>query len=200
MRLPLLVLGVEQRLQLPPLLAELVVLAPDLHLLELAQRAEPHIEDGLGLHVGELERLHQRGLRLVLHADDFDDLVDVEIDDEIAVEHLERCSILARRNFERRTSTTWRWSSHSRKTWRKPSTSGTCAAAQHVHVEREAHLELGQLEQLSISRTGSTLRLLGSSTSRTSSADSSRTSASSGSFFWISSSAMRSTSCAFGTW
>ena len=61
----------------------------DLHLLELAQVAQPHVEDGVGLHVGELEGLHQDGLRLVLLADDLDHLVEVEIGDEIAAEHFE---------------------------------------------------------------------------------------------------------------
>ena len=65
------------------------MLAPDLHLLELAQRAEPHVEDGLGLDLGELEGAHQRRLRLLLLADDFDYLVEVEIDDQIAFEHFE---------------------------------------------------------------------------------------------------------------
>ena len=65
------------------------VLAPDLHLLELAQGAQPHVEDRLGLHVGELEALHQDGLRLVLVADDADHLVEVEIGDQVAVEHLQ---------------------------------------------------------------------------------------------------------------
>ena len=58
--LPLLVLGGEQRLQLFPLLGQGVVLAPDLHLLELAQGAEPHIEDRLGLHLGELGKPSSR--------------------------------------------------------------------------------------------------------------------------------------------
>ena len=47
-------------------LGELVVLALDLELLELAEAAEAHVEDRLGLDVGELEPLHQHRLRLVL--------------------------------------------------------------------------------------------------------------------------------------
>ena len=88
-RLPLLLLGAEQRLELLALVAQLLVLLADLHLLELAQIAQPHVEDGVGLHVGELEGLHQDGLRLVLVADDLDDLVEVEIGDQIAAEHFE---------------------------------------------------------------------------------------------------------------
>jgi hypothetical protein len=58
------------------------VLLADLHLLELAQRAQPHVEDGFGLRVGEREAGHQHRLRLVLLADDADHLVEVEIGDE----------------------------------------------------------------------------------------------------------------------
>ena len=61
----------------------------DLHLLELAQVAQPHVEDGVGLHLGQLEGPHQHGLGLVLGADDLDDLVEVEIGDQIAAQHLQ---------------------------------------------------------------------------------------------------------------
>ena len=147
MRLPLLVLGGEQRLQLFPLLGQLVVLAPDLHLLELAQRAQPHIEDRLGLHVGELERLHQRRLRLVLLADDFDDLVDVEIDDEIAVEHLEPMVDLGEAEFRAADQHLLAMVEPFAQDLAQAQHVRHLPAAQHVHVERNARLELGQLEQ-----------------------------------------------------
>ena len=94
-RLPLLLLGADQLLDVGLLLAQLLVLALDLHLLELAQVAQPHVEDGVGLHVGELERLHQDGLGLVLVADDLDDLVEVEIGDQEAAQHFEAMLDLA---------------------------------------------------------------------------------------------------------
>ena len=72
-----------------PSLVSVRMLAPDLELLELAEAAEPHVEDRLGLHVRQLEALHQDRLRLVLGPDDADHLVEVEIGDEVAVEHLE---------------------------------------------------------------------------------------------------------------
>ena len=68
---------------------KILVLLADLHLFEPAQIAQPHIEDGVGLDVGQLEGLHQHGLRLVLLADDLDDLVEIEIGDEIAAQHFE---------------------------------------------------------------------------------------------------------------
>src|SRR5207253_5339853 len=83
-RLPLLLLGLDQLFERFLLGAKLLVLLADLHLLELAQVAQPHVEDRVGLHVGQLERLHQHRLRLVLVADDLDDTIEVEIRDQIA--------------------------------------------------------------------------------------------------------------------
>ena len=124
------------------------MLAPELHLLELAQSTKPHIEDGLGLNLGELESAHQRGLWLVLLADDFDDLVDVEIDNEIAVEHLEPVVDLGQAEFgaadENDLAVVEPFAQHLAQAQHVRH----LAAAQHVHVERHARLELGQLEHL----------------------------------------------------
>ena len=62
------------------------MLLADLHLLELAQAAQAHVQDRLGLHVGQGEPLDQARLGLFFLADDTDDLVEVEIDQQIAVE------------------------------------------------------------------------------------------------------------------
>ena len=138
----------EQRLQLFPLLGQGVVLAPDLHLLELAQGAEPHIEDRLGLHLGELERLHQGRLRLILLADDFDDLVDVEIDDQEAVEHLEPVVDLAEAMLRAADQHLQAVVEPFAQDLAKAQHVRHLAAGQHIHVERHARLELGQLEHL----------------------------------------------------
>src|SRR3981081_4454775 len=68
---PLLALGAEQRLDALQLAAQVLVLGADLEFLELAQRPQPHIEDGVGLDLRELERFYQCRLWLVLGADDF---------------------------------------------------------------------------------------------------------------------------------
>jgi len=68
---PLLGLGAEDALDALQLAAEVLVLGADLEFLELAQTAQPHIEDGVGLDLRQLERLDQRRLRLILGADDF---------------------------------------------------------------------------------------------------------------------------------
>ena len=171
------------------------------NLLELAQGAQPHVEDRLGLDVGQREARHHHLLRLVLLADDADHLVEVEIGDQVAAEDFQPLLDLGRAGcFERRTSTSLRWSSHSCSTSFSDSTFGTLPARQHVHVEREAGLELGQLEQRFHQQRRD--RRCGSSasrTTRTSSALSSRTSSSSGSLRAISSSAIFSISRAFCT-
>ena len=119
----------------------------DFHLFQPAQIAQPHVEDGLGLDVGELERLHQHRLRLILGADDLDDLVEVEIGDEIAAQDFEPMLDLiepvarapqqhlapVRQPFAQRFG--------------KADDFGDAAAHQHVHVERHAAFELGELEQ-----------------------------------------------------
>jgi hypothetical protein len=87
--LPLLRLGREQRVDALELVTEVLVLGADLHFLELAQAPEPHVEDGFDLYLGELERLHQRRLRLILGTDDPDHLVDVQIGDQEAAENFE---------------------------------------------------------------------------------------------------------------
>ena len=62
------------------------MLLADLHLLKLAQAAQAHVQDRLGLHVGQGEPLDQARLGLFFLADDADNLVEVEIDQQIAVE------------------------------------------------------------------------------------------------------------------
>ena len=61
----------------------------DGNFFELAQGPEPHIEDRFGLIVGQVPALHEYFLGLILLADDLDNLIEVEIDDHIAGQHLE---------------------------------------------------------------------------------------------------------------
>ena len=130
----------------------------------------------------QLEGAHHLGLGLVLLADDPDHLVEVEIGHEVAAEHLQavpRSSPAGWR--ERRIST----SGDGRGRPAAPRAGSSRAArprVQHVQVERQADLELGQAEQLLHQQLGGHVAALGTRTSRTRSADSSRTSASSGSF------------------
>ena len=79
---PLLVVRAQQFDQRLALLRQFPVLGLDLDLFELAQRPQPHIEDRLGLHIGQVEPRDHHGLRLILVADDADHLVEIEIGDQ----------------------------------------------------------------------------------------------------------------------
>jgi hypothetical protein len=124
-----------------------VALGADLHLLELAQVAQAHVEDRLGLHVGERELGHQHGLGLVLVADDLDDAVEVEIGDEQPAQHLEPRVDLAqpvpRAPLQHLAPVVEEGPQHlaQRRDLRH------LAVDQHVHVEREPGLEVGEPEQ-----------------------------------------------------
>ncbi len=65
------------------------MLLADLHLLEPAQRPQAHVQDSLCLRIGQRKPLHQPRLRMLLFADDRDHLVKIEIDEQIAVQHLQ---------------------------------------------------------------------------------------------------------------
>ena len=144
---PLQVVRFEQRLQLAPLLAQAVVLGLDLDFLELAQRPEAHVEDGFRLHVAELENPHQLGLRLILLADDADHLVEVQVGDEVAAQHLEPVldvldAMLGAAD-EHDLAVVEPLGQHvaDREHVRH------LPLREHVHIEGHAHLELGELEQ-----------------------------------------------------
>ena len=188
-----------QRFDLLKFLAQRLVLAADFHLLQLAQIAQPHVENGVGLHVGELELLHQDGLRLVLAPDDLDHLVEVEIGDEIAAEHLQAMLDLRQPEFGAAHQHVAAMVEPFAQGFGEAEHPRDAALHQHVHVERDAAFELGELEQQLHQNSASTVRARGSITSRRSSANSSRTSATSGSFFSLIRSASLSTSRDFCT-
>ncbi len=86
--------GAEDLLQLVPLGGERLLLGADLHLLQPRQLPQLGVQHVVGLHLGEIETLHEHRPGLVLGADDADHLVDVEVGDEQpfqkvqAVQHL----------------------------------------------------------------------------------------------------------------
>ncbi len=124
------------------------MLGADLDLLQLAQGAQPHVEDRLGLHVGELEPRDQLGLGLVLIADDADHLIEVEIGDQIAAEHLEPVVDLPEAMLGAPLQHHLAMLQPFGQRLGKPHHHRHLAAAEHVHVERNAHFQLGQAEEL----------------------------------------------------
>ena len=93
-----------------------------------------------------------------------------------------RASILPSRKRARRTSTSRRWSRKACSAAFSPITPRRAAASSTFMLTGKRVSRSESLNRLSISTSGSTLRDLGSSTRRTSSANSSRTSPSSGAF------------------
>ena len=144
---PLLGLGAEQRLDALQLAAKILVLGADLEFLELAQRAQPHVEDGVGLDLRELERLDQRRLRLILGADDLDHLVDVQIGDQIAAEHFEPVLDLLLAIVGAAQQHVAQMVEPFAQAFGKAEHLGDAALDQHVEVQRNPAFQLGQPEQ-----------------------------------------------------
>jgi hypothetical protein len=145
--LPLLVGRAEQPLNCLKLLAQRLVLAADFHLLQLAQIAQAHVEDGVGLHVRELELLHQDRLGLVLAPDDLDHLVEVEIGDQIAAQHLQAMLDLRQPVFRAAHQHVAAVVEPFAQSFGEAEHPRDAALHQHVHVERDAAFKLGELEQ-----------------------------------------------------
>ena len=95
------------------------------------------------------KRAHHHRLRLVLLADDADHLVEVEIGDQIAAEHFQPLGRSRRAgSCERRTSTSWRWSSHSLQHLASATArSAPCPRDSTFMLSGKRAFELGQLEQ-----------------------------------------------------
>jgi hypothetical protein len=98
------------------------------------------------LHLGQLEFADQLGLRLILEADDADDLVEVEVGDQVPVEHLEPVLDLlepelgaADQNIDAMLEPLAEHVAQGEYVRDLP-------GGEHVHVEAEADLELGELE------------------------------------------------------
>ena len=88
-RLPPAVLVANQAAQAFAFLGQFGVLVSDFLFLQLAELPQAHVQDRFGLDVGQLEGLHHLLFRLVLGADDLDDLVQVQVRDQKPFEHLE---------------------------------------------------------------------------------------------------------------
>ena len=127
---------------------ERVELLADLDLLEPAQGAQPHVEDRLGLHLGQVPAGHHLGLRVVALADDADHLVEIDIDDDLAAQDLhaagDRGETVAAAPLQHDPAMVEKGLQrllqvhHPRHAER----------VEHIEVERHPDFELGQPEQL----------------------------------------------------
>ena len=72
-----------------PFAGELVLLAADFHFLELGEVSQSQIQDCLSLQIAKFESFHEDRFRLVLFTDNRDDLVDVEVGNQQAVQDMQ---------------------------------------------------------------------------------------------------------------
>ncbi len=139
--------ALDQRRQLGTLPGQRSPLLGNLQLLELAQAAQPHVEDRLGLPVAQPKLRDHHRLGFILGADDLDHPVEVEERDQHPVENLEPIVDLAdprgraveqHLDLERQPRGQRLFEAHH---------PGRAVLVEHVEVQWEAHLELGHLVQ-----------------------------------------------------
>ena len=139
--------AVRELLQPAALRLQRLVLAPDRLLFQPSQRTQAHVEDRVGLHVVDPERGHERGLGLVLLAHDSDHLVEVEVGDEVAAEHVEpvsdRRQAMGSAPQQNLAPVIEKRLEHLLQRHH----AGQTRRIQHVHVEPDAGLQLGLAEQ-----------------------------------------------------
>ena len=138
--LPLLSLAGEQRLDRRLLLRQVVLLLAQRHLLEAAQAAQARVEDVDDLRLGQREADFERLLRLLVLANDADDLVEIEKDDDHAGEKLEplvdRRQPMARATHEHRAAVV----EPLLQRFAERNDPGRHAVDEHVHVDRDPRL------------------------------------------------------------
>ena len=136
-----------QRLELGTLFTQCLVFRADFHFLKLAQIAQPHVEDGIGLNIAQLEGFHQDGLGLVLFANNLDYLVEVEIGDQIAAEHLQAMFDFGQAVFRAPQQHFAPVIEPFAQSFGKTKHLRNSAFHQHVHIEGNSAFELGELEK-----------------------------------------------------
>jgi len=121
------------------------MLLPQLHFLELAQAAQPHVENRLGLAVGEAEFLHHRRLGLVFGADDCNHPVEIEEGDDVARDDFEPQRNLVEPVPGAPLENVDLARDPVRQQLPQAHHHRGAGRVEHVEVEREARFEIGQL-------------------------------------------------------
>ncbi len=147
-RFPPAVLVAKQTAQAFAFLGQLGVLVPDFLFLQLAELPQAHVEDRFGLDVGQLEGLHHLLFRLVLGADDLDDLVQIQIRDQKPVEHLEAVFDLLQTMLGAPDQDFHAVIEERLKRLAQVHDPGRVVGVEHVEVQRHPGFQLGLAEQL----------------------------------------------------
>ena len=67
-------------------LTQFVMLGANLDLLQLMQAAQTQVQNSLCLHLGQFKCCHQFGFRIILEADNADNFINIQIDNEVAIQ------------------------------------------------------------------------------------------------------------------
>ena len=131
---------------------QVVAFAAQFHFLQPAQAAQAHVQDRLGLHVGQEGAAapvlgDQGGFRLVLGADDLDHPVEVEEGDDIALQHLQPVRDLVQPMRGAAQQHGAAVVQEGPQHLAQAADLGRAPVDQHVHVQRNADFEVRVLEQ-----------------------------------------------------
>ncbi len=151
----------EQLLELVLLGQQIVLFLPELHLLELAQAPQAHVEDCFGLAVGEAEFRHHHRLGLVLGADDLDHPVEIEEGNDITFDQFQPVGDLAQPVLGAPLEDVDLARHPVRQQFLQPHHHRRARGVEHVEVEREAGLEVGQLVERFLEQLGVDIATLG---------------------------------------
>ena len=124
------------------------VLLFDRLLLQLAQLAQAHVQDGVGLHLAQVEGAHELALGLVVVADDADDLVQVQIGDQQSAEDFQPPLDVAQAVVAAAHKDLVAVIEERGEDLAQGHHPGRVGCIQHVHVEADAHLQVGLPEKL----------------------------------------------------
>ena len=144
--LPLRGLVRQQRVKVGLFAQERVIFLAQLHFLEPPQGAQPRVQHVFGLRFRHLEPRHERGLRLVLLADDADHLVEIEEDDQHAREGVEALFDLAEPEARAAQQHVAAMVEPLAQRVRKRHDARHDAIDEHVHVDRETRFQLAEPE------------------------------------------------------
>uniref|UniRef100_A0A0N4ZJN0 LigA n=1 Tax=Parastrongyloides trichosuri TaxID=131310 RepID=A0A0N4ZJN0_PARTI len=145
--LPLLGLGRRQRLQRSKFFRQLLEFLLDRHFFETGQLTQAGVENEVGLKLAQSEGRDQRRLGLLFLADDADDFVQVQEDDAKAFQQVQALLDAGDAPLAAAVQHHAAVIQEGPQALLQTHDARRAGGVQHVHVDGEAHLEIGQLEQ-----------------------------------------------------
>ena len=146
-RLPLLAFRRRQRLQVGKFFRQRIEFLLNRHLFQTRQLTQPGVENEVGLNLRQAEARDQDGLGLLLLTDDTDYLVQVEEDDAQTFQQVQALFDPLDPPLRTTVQHLAPVIQEGAQAVFQPHDARRAAGVQHVHVDREADLQIGQLEQ-----------------------------------------------------